>query len=229
MTHIHLPDGVFPIWLWVLGFIITITYIGIAIKSTSKKDINKNIPLIAIMSAIMTVAMSIHIIPPFYHINTSAIIGIILGPIFSPISIFVVNSILALLGHGGVSTIGINTIVISAEAIFAYYLFSITKKYFKKIFISAFISTFISLALASLISVGIVLTGTKHIEVGCCKCNHHEPVHKNEHHEHTEFNIKKFIKLIITFGLAGWLIESLVTGFIIDYIYKIKPTMIEKK
>ena len=65
----------------------------------------------------MLVGMSSEIIPIAYHINLTVLAGILLGPWLSIISAVIVNVMLALLGHGGVTVIGLNTLVISTEMI----------------------------------------------------------------------------------------------------------------
>ena len=48
--------------------------------------------------------------------NFAALAGMMLGPALSFVSVFVVNLILALLGHGGITAVGINTLTIGIEA-----------------------------------------------------------------------------------------------------------------
>jgi len=235
MSHIHLPDGILPPWLWILGSLIIVIYFAIFSKFNKKFGTERKIALLGLMSALMLVAMSIEIIPPAYHMNLAALTGIILGPALSVVAVFIVNLLLVFLGHGGLTTIGLNTIAISSEAIICYFLFRFFTRKPQKFFIKTFVSTFIALFISAWISLGIVYLGTKdnsyffehkheHNEK---VLSHNEENHLQEEHLKTEFDIKKFILIILSLGSLGWIAESLITAFIVEYIRKIKPEILD--
>lgn len=267
MSHIHFPDGILPLWLWVAGFVIVFLYLvafGYYIKKSS--NLNK-LPLIGVFAALMLIAMTIHIIPIGYHINLAVLTGIIIGPIFAPLAIFIVNILLAFLGHGGVTTIGLNTIVISIEAIVGFLGFSVLKSKIKNIFVVTFISTVIALLVSTCSSIGIVYLGTNSIESLMHKHDHkHEDSkilhsvllekffgnndqqagseHKDEHEvseighdrelnqekapQKGKFDLTRFALIILGLGFIGWILEGLITAFIVNYLNKIKPDLLEK-
>lgn len=232
MSHIHLPDGILPLWLCILGYLIVFVYLFAYRKYIHKKDAEKKIMLASIMAAFMLVVMSIEFFS--YHFNLSALSGIILGPVYAPIAILIVNFILAIFKHGGISTIGLNTIVVSVEAISAYYLYKFLGGFIKRIIPRTFLSTFLALILSTIVSVFIIYTGTGSIsEAAEIKLHSHDEVHEhneiNHKHKEIDFNISRFLLLIILSGAVGWTIESLFTAFIFDYINKIKPDIIESK
>jgi hypothetical protein len=68
------------------------------------------VPLLGIVAALMIVGMSAEIVPIAYHVNLSVIGGILLGPALSAIAAFIVVIVLAMLGHGGVTVIGLNAL-----------------------------------------------------------------------------------------------------------------------
>ncbi len=117
MTHIHIPDGVLPLWLWLGGWVLTVLMLVVVGRAGSDYEARRRVPLLAVLSALMLVAMSSEIVPLAYHLNLTVIAGTLLGPILSPIAAFIVCVILALLGHGGVTVIGLNTLLISAEMV----------------------------------------------------------------------------------------------------------------
>ena len=227
MSHMHLPDGVLPFWLWFSGFIIIALYLIFVRLHFKRSNPGKKYALVGILSALMLVAMSIEV--PFipYHINLAALSGIILGPLLSVVSILVVNIMLAFLGHGGFSVIGLNTLAISTEAIAAYFIFRYLRKHHKNIFSSAFISTVTALILSTVTAIGIVYSGIHNVETGI-HTHDHEKHEEIEHHEESDkpFDIRKFIAFIFTFGLTGWILEALITAFIINYISQIKPDIL---
>ena len=262
MTHLHIPDGILPVWLWLSGFIFVIIYLiclGFYLKN---KPFQKKLALVGVFAALMMVAMSIEIVPFPYHVKLCSLTGIILGPVFSVLTIFVVNVILALIGHGGITIVGLNTVILSLEALLAYIIFRTLHKKFKKVFITAFISTVLALLVATCANLTVVYLGTGNINLLLHKHEHHhnetvvEHQHNNhDHHsvdEYTEhkdhhmahndhsvdtiekeadkqgnFDIKRFIILVFGLSLIGWVLEGSITGFIVSYLYKIKPDLLE--
>src|SRR3989304_3776683 len=111
MSHIHIPDGVLPIWLVVIGWIATAVILYLCIRRVRNVQLGRKIPLIGIVSAIMIVGMTLEIVPIAYHINMSVIAGIVLGPALGFISIFIVDFMIAMFGHGGFTVVGLNTLV----------------------------------------------------------------------------------------------------------------------
>jgi cobalt/nickel transport system permease protein len=242
MSHLHIPDGILPFWLWFSGIIAVVIYLIFLSIHLRKQDKNKKTVLIGVFSALMILAMSIEIVPISYHVNLSALTGMILGPIYAPLAILVSNLFLAFMGHGGITVVCLNALSVSAEAILAFYLFRLLNKKFKT-YTSAFISTFLSLIVSALISIMITYAGTGHLEAehhhenenpnsivrfeGAEKDHNEEAAHE-EHDEHEEgFDIKRFALLIAMFGTVGWTLEALLTAFVVNYINKVKPEILE--
>ena len=71
----------------------------------------------------MVLGASVEIVPIAYHINLTVISGILLGPSLIFLATLVVNVILALFGHGGITVLGLNTLTLSIEGILGYFLF----------------------------------------------------------------------------------------------------------
>src|SRR4030065_853374 len=164
MSHIHLPDGVLPIWLWVAGFIGAVLVGVILIKLHKKEDLSRRLPLLGMMAAAMILGASVEIVPIAYHINLTVISGILLGPSLIFLAAFVVNVILALFGHGGITVIGLNTLTLSIEGVFGYFLFRFFWKVFKRLIPAVFLATFIALIFSTFAMIGVVSLGTSHYE-----------------------------------------------------------------
>jgi len=249
MSHIHLPDGILPLWLWLLGYLMIGLYLAAFSIFFKKSHTGKKIPLIGVFAALMIVAMSVEIVPIAYHINLAALAGIILGPVLSVLAILVVNIILAFLGHGGLTVVGLNTIVVSLEAVLAYFGFRFISSKVKNISVAAFLATFLALVVSSSATIGIVYLGTYNtagIIQSVFEHNHqsssgsiiqfeggHEDnlgIQKDMAHNSSQnrqkFNIKKFILSLLLLGSVGWIIESIVTAFIVNYIKRIKPEIL---
>lgn len=230
MSHLHLPDGVLPLWLLILGYLFVFIYLIFLFLYIKKIGVTKKLTLVGVISALMLIAMSLEIFPIAYHINLAVLSGIILGPVYSILAAFIVNLILSLLGHGGFTVVGLNTIIISVESLLGFFGYKFLKKKFKNAFTPVFLTTFISLLLTSFVTIGIVYLGNQ--DPAEIVHNHHkhektENKEKSEKFHHDEIDIKRFLMLVLTLGSMGWAIESFVTAFIVSYINKINPSITE--
>jgi cobalt/nickel transport system permease protein len=161
MSHIHVPDGILPLWLILTGWVITVAWIALAVRRLADEDLRRRIPLVGAVAALMLVAMSTHIVPLAYHINLTVLAGVLLGPWLSVPTAFVVVTILALIGHGGVTVIGLNTIVIGAEMALGWALFNAFVRWLGRArpALSAGVATVITLAITTSLLVLIVALG----------------------------------------------------------------------
>ncbi|MBM4341485.1 MAG: hypothetical protein FJ110_18315 [Deltaproteobacteria bacterium] len=236
MSHIHLPDGILPVWLWVSGFIVAVLVGFILFRFTKKEVLAKKLPLLGMMAAAMVLGASVEIVPIAYHVNLMVISGILLGPSLIFLATFVVNVILALFGHGGITVIGLNTLTLSVEGILGYLFFRFFWKVLKRLSPASFIATFLALLLSTFSMIGVVGLGVSHYE---------ELIHKNEGHGIFEFkllkekgdhhgedkeeggtNFKRFIAIVLPLGFLGWILEGIITTLIIRYIYRLRPDLL---
>ena len=127
-------------------------------------SVSKRLPLLGMMAAAMVLGASVEIVPIAYHVNLTVISGILLGPSLIFLATLVVNVILALFGHGGITVIGLNTLILSIEGILGYYLFRLFWKIFKRLSPAVFLATFLALLVSTFSMVGVVSLGTSHYE-----------------------------------------------------------------
>ncbi len=121
----HIADGVLPVPVWLVGYIITAVLVGTNIKKMSAEDV----PKVALMTAGFFVASLLHIPvgPVSVHLILNGLVGIILGPL-AFVSILVGLLLQALLfQHGGITTIGINSLIMGLPALLVYRLFKMHK------------------------------------------------------------------------------------------------------
>ena len=57
MSHIHLPDGVLPVWLWVSGYVAVILIWAILLRFMKKENPRKRLPLLGMMAAVMVLGL----------------------------------------------------------------------------------------------------------------------------------------------------------------------------
>ena len=237
MSHIHLPDGVLPVWLWVSGFIVMVLVGAVLFRLIGKGDVSRRLPLLGMMAAAMVLGAAVEIIPIAYHVNLTVISGILLGPSLIFLATLVVNVILALFGHGGITVIGLNTLILSIEGILGYYFFKLLWRVFKRLTPAVFLATFLALMVSTFFMIGVVSLGTAHyeelihgehqhgifgFELSGGKADHPEKEMKKE-----EINLKRFIAIVLPLGFIGWILEGVITTLIARYIYRIRPDLLK--
>ncbi len=245
MSHIHIPDGVLPLWLVAIGWLVTATLLAVALRGL-KENVTMRLPLLGVMSALMVVAMNVEIAPIAYHINLTVLSGIILGPALGLLAAFLVNVVLALMGHGGITVAGLNTLLLGTEVVAGWALYRLASRAVARPGLAAGVATWVSLLLSALAMIGIValsnidvgpLTphgalepqtlqfrdpfgdGVLRIELGAAE------------HEDTApgLGLWAFARLVLILGSIGWTLEAFVTGTIAGYLSKVAPHLIEGK
>jgi cobalt/nickel transport system permease protein len=229
MTHMHIPDGVLPVWLWLLGFFLMFLAMAVSMRRLRGRDLKREIPLLGAISAAMLVAMSLEILPILYHINLSVVAGILLGPALGFLAAFITNLVLALMGHGGITVIGLNTLLLGMEAILGHTLFHVVRGRLP-VFWRAAVATVLTLFITTMALIGIV--ASSHLSPELFTHEHHKGEMVAEHHEqhsaeqNGELSIGRFATMVLSLGAVGWIIEAAVTGAVVSFIAKVKPDLI---
>jgi cobalt/nickel transport system permease protein len=238
MSHIHLPDGVLPVWLWASGFIVAILVGTILLRLTKREELTRRLPLLGMMAAVMVLGASVEIVPIAYHVNLTVISGILLGPSLIFLATFVVNVILALFGHGGITVVGLNTLVLSIEGVLGYFLFHLFWKVLKRFIPATFLATFIALLFSTFAMIGVVSLGTSHYEdlihqEGKGIFEFHFSKENGAHHPgeipEEKVNLRRFIAIVLPLGFIGWVLEGVITTLIARYIYRLRPDLLHLK
>ncbi len=223
MTHMHIPDGILPAWLWISGFGLMAVFLAVALFRLRAMDRRRNIPLLGAVAAAMLVAMSLEILPIAYHVNLSVVAGILLGPSLGFLAVFIVNLMLALMGHGGITVIGLNSLLLGTEVVLGHTLFFFLPARMR-VFWRAAVATVLALCVASVLLIAIV--GASHVDIG-----RFEEGHGHEH-EHAEpalpgsASVTTFAVMVLSLGSLGWMLEAAITGAIIRFIAQVKPDLL---
>jgi len=241
MSHIHLPDGILPVWLWASGFVLAILIGLILLRRSRRENLSRRLPLLGMAAAVMVLGASVEIVPIAYHVNLTAISGILLGPSLVFLATFVVNVILALFGHGGITVIGLNTLTLSVEGILAYFFFRLFWRGLKRLGLAAFLATFLALLFSTLSMIGVVGLGISHYE----ELIHQEKERgifefkllkgEEEHPEGTgektkeksEVNLRRFMAVVLPLGFIGWVLEGVITALMARYIHRLRPDLLK--
>jgi cobalt/nickel transport system permease protein len=115
MSHLHIPDGVLPVAFWLPGLALALLVLLVgarALRGRSPQQLAYQGALGALMLAVMAVELPLG--PLEYHLSLLGPVGVLLGPAATFQVVFVVSAILAMVGHGGFTVIGLNALVLGA-------------------------------------------------------------------------------------------------------------------
>jgi cobalt/nickel transport system permease protein len=122
MSHLHLPDGLLPAWLWLPALALVVGLLALSGRTLSPRRVAYQ----GALGAMMLAAMSVPLGPLDYHLALAGPVGVLLGPAAAFQVVFVVTAILAFLGHGGFTSIGLNTLLLAGAATGAHLAFRLT-------------------------------------------------------------------------------------------------------
>lgn len=241
MSHIHVPDGVLPLWLVALGWVVTALILVFCVRRVSTDDWTRRLPLLGVMAALMIVGMTVEIVPIGYHLNMSVVAGIVLGPNLGFVAAFILNTILALFGHSGVTVIGLNTPVIGIEAALGYLLFRglLALLSPRRAAWAAGGATLLALVVSSFLMIAIV--GAANIGLGTPAAAQPEALgvrnpfgsgllvwelFPDAEAAAPVLHVGTFARIVLTLGSIGWLIEAAISGLIIGYAARVRPDIV---
>ena len=120
MSHLHIPDGVLPPLVWIVGALLAVLALAWSLRVTraqGPREIAFQSALGGIMLAVMAIPVPITAFD--YCMTLAGPVGVLLGAAGAFQASFVVTVILALMGQGGFSVIGLNTLVLGTGAALA--------------------------------------------------------------------------------------------------------------
>ncbi len=127
----HLPDGILPPAVTLTGYAVSVAVAGFCLYQIRQfPDPRAEVPRTALLTAVFFVASLIAIpLPPIsVHLLLNGLLGALLGWFAFP-AILVGLALQALMfGHGGVTTIGINGVILGLPALLAFALFRLAGK-----------------------------------------------------------------------------------------------------
>ncbi len=119
----HLAEGILTPEVLVVGALVTAAGTAIGLYKLDADDL----PKVAMMSAAFFVASLIHVPlgPTSAHLVLNGLMGLMLGWAAFPAILTALILQLVFFGHGGLTTLGVNTFAMAAPAILCYLIFHV--------------------------------------------------------------------------------------------------------
>ncbi len=253
MSHIHIPDGVLPLWLVAAGWVMTLALLFWVARRLSGPDRGRKIPLLGVVAALMLVGMSTEFVPIAYHVNLSVLAGIIVGPAMGFLAAFIVVLILALFGHGGITVVGLNTLIIGTECALGYVVFHALYRMFrtrlKSVAALAGACVIITLFVSTMLLIGVVAlanidpgkardTGALDVTTFSFRnpfggglfsnrvLNPEKGAMGNFTLRDSGVNLGRFATAVLLLGSIGWILEAMITAIIVQFIYRVRRELV---
>ncbi len=207
---VHISDGVLSLPVLAVGWAITLGIIGVILwwRKKNKGGIAEEIPKLSVMTGAFFVASLIHIPvgPTSVHLVLNGLLGVMLGILAYPAIFIGIILQTILFQHGGITTIGINAVIIGIPSLLSYTIFKYGEKIFPlskkeaKISISGSIAGGIAVLISVLFLVlSLVTTGKEFFPVATTVAAAHIPV---------------------------IIIEAAITGSVVGLLSKVKPELL---
>jgi len=122
----HIPDGVLPAAVCGAGYAIAAPVAWYSLRKINReKNARENIPKAAILTAAFFVVSWIHIpVPPTsVHLVLNGLLGVVLGYYAFPAILIGLFFQAVMFQHGGLTTLGVNAMVIGLPALLAHHIF----------------------------------------------------------------------------------------------------------
>ena len=192
----HISEGVLNGPVLVAGASIALAGTVVGLK---KLELD-NIPQAGMLAAAFFVASLIHVPvgPASVHLILNGIVGLLLGWAAFPAILTALLLQAMMFQYGGITTLGINTVIMALPAVICYYLF---KPFIHKTHRSAMIGAFACGA-------GSVLLGAILVAAALM---------------FTEKNFLEVAGLVVIAHIPVMIIEGVITAFCVAFLKKVKP------
>lgn len=163
----HIPDGLLPAPVAIGGYALTGLATWYSLRQINRRrNPTEEMPKASLLTAAFFVASSIHIpIPPAsVHLVLNGLLGVVLGYYAFPAILIGLFFQAVMLGHGGLTTLGVNAAMMGIPALLASYLFRLYPRFERSlkpnwaITLFAFLSGAFGLGLAALIFLTLIVT-----------------------------------------------------------------------
>jgi cobalt/nickel transport system permease protein len=195
----HISEGVLSGPVLISGIAVAAAGTAIGLKKLNYD----RIPRAAILSASFFVASLIHVPigPSSVHLILNGIVGLILGWGAFPVILVALALQAVFFQFGGITTLGVNTMIMALPAVFCYYLFGSLVGKRPRIALPAAVACGVLSVFFGAVMVGLALT-------------------------FTEENFLKVSYLVVIAHVPVMIIEGIITAFCVAFLRKVKPDML---
>ncbi len=210
----HIPDGILPASLCIAGYGATGAATWYSLRQINRdRNPQAQIPKASLLTAAFFVASWIHIpVPPVsVHLVLNGLLGTVLGYYAFPAILIGLFFQAIMFGHGGLTTLGVNAIMMGIPALIAYQIFQM-RHWFKHqsgnitLSLFAFLAGAVGLGLAAAIFLVLIITTIP-----------------GELDVNTERNA---IYALMLAHLPLMLIEGAFTAMLVLFLNRVKPELI---
>jgi cobalt/nickel transport system permease protein len=196
----HISEGILSAPVLLTGAALTAAGVAVGLR---KMD-NEKIPQVAVLTSAFFVASLIRIPlgPSAVHLVLNGLLGLVLGWAAFPAILVGVALQGLIFQFGGLTTLGINTFIMAAPAIFCYYLFArgIAQRNSSVAIAFAFGCGFMAICLSALLlALSLIFTGESFLEAA---------------------------KILVVAHLPVMVLEGFVTAFCLAFLMKVKPEIL---
>ena len=161
----HIPDGILPLPVTAAGYAATVAVTWYSVRKINQKENpREDIPKASLLTAAFFVASWIHIpVPPAsVHLVLNGLLGAVLGYFAFPAILIGLFFQAVMFQHGGLTTLGVNAMIMGLPAIIAHYIFRLrkfgNKESRRKTGVFGFLSGAVALGISVAMFVVILLT-----------------------------------------------------------------------
>lgn len=212
----HIPDGIVPAQVCAAGYGLTGLLTWYSLRQINKQgDPGANVPKAALLTAAFFVASSIYIpIPPSsVHLLLNGLLGVVLGYFAFPAILIGLFFQALIVGHGGLTTLGVNAAMMGFPSLLAYHIFRFrlllnsraTKPFVIGLF--AFLGGALGLAFTAVIFIAVVIATVP-----------------------AEFNTQAEQAAVATLTIAHVplaVLEGVFTAMLVLFLQRVRPELLE--
>lgn len=212
----HIPDGILPAQVCAAGYAITGLATWYSLRQINRKpDPTAEIPKASLLTAAFFVASSIYIpIPPAsVHLILNGLLGVVLGYFAFPAILIGLLFQALVIGHGGLTTLGVNAAMMGIPALLAYHIFQLRLSVGKALpdrvatAVFAFLGGSLGLGMSALIFLTLVITNIP-----------------------ADFDARAERSAILTLSVGHvplMLLEGVFTALLVLFLQRAKPELLE--
>ena len=203
----HIPDAMLPPLVWIGGYAVAGGISGAVLRRFDERQI----PRVAVMSSVFFVASSIPLPLPGatpMHFLLNGLVGVVLGWQAFPAIFLALTLQFLLLGHGGLTSLGVNTLTMGGGAIAGHYAFRLRRLFGRP----AGAGKGVDVAFASLAgAAGVIVSGALYFAVLCSV--------SKDFRAYSGANLIAHLPLLV--------VEPVVTASAVAFLCKVKPELVD--